>query len=191
MKMTTEIKKRRWSYLLGGIVLLALVIFLLTYRSVSVEVDAAELDNEVSTVTENETDVIEFDMNADTISEATYTDENGEEGTATITPDFDNPLLRASSPINSGTRTYTITYQDSVCKSTFKISCKKVGTTGDILSAYGLTYKTFINKVDSASVKKVSTKKAQANFRFSNIVMSWTGYYGVKVSGSKLVGFHD
>ncbi|EUJ44020.1 hypothetical protein MCOL2_20036 [Listeria fleischmannii FSL S10-1203] len=151
---------------------------MLTYKTMTIKVDAAEVD-----------DLITYDMNDDTILSETYIDSNGETGTATIAPDLENVLLRTT--IGSGTRQYTISYKDTVTNTSFKIKCKKVGSSGEIQSAYDLRYKTVINKVDSASVKKLSTKKAQANFRFSNYIMSWTGFYGVKVSGSKLVGYHD
>ncbi|MBC2262498.1 hypothetical protein HCB45_12995 [Listeria sp. FSL L7-0091] len=73
----------------------------------------------------------------------------------------------------------------------FILNVKKAGSTGEIQSAYDLKYKTVINKVDSYSCKRVSSKKAQAEIRFSNIFMSFNGYHGVKVSGSKLIGYSD
>ncbi len=163
---------------LGSVLVLAALFFLLTYHSVTVTVDAVEPEN-----------LISYDLDSNAVQEESYVDSNGEQGIATISPDLENIHLRTA--IGSGTRVYSITYKDTVTNTSFKIKCKKVGKTGNILSAYGLKYKVVINKVNSASVKRISNKKAQANFRFSNPILSWTGYYGVKVSGSKLVGYHD
>ncbi|HAB0001696.1 DUF5626 family protein [Listeria monocytogenes] len=175
-----EISKRvRHVGFIGGVIVgLAILFFVLTYHTTTVEVMAAETD-----------EIVSYDLDQNVAQTETYTDANGETGTATIESVITPNLLKAS--IGSGTREYKITYKDAVTKTWFYIKCKKVGSTGEIKSAYGLKYKTVINKVDSYTCKRISSKKAQAELRFSNPYQSYNGYYGVKVSGSKLIGFHD
>ncbi|ECB9830525.1 DUF5626 family protein [Listeria innocua] len=182
MEITKNVRKAL--LVVGIIAVLAILFYILTFHVMTVEEVSAAENN---TLEENE--VVSFDMDQNMTQTETYIDSNGEIETATIESVITPSLLRTA--IGSGTREYKITYQDKVTKTWFYIKCKKVGSTGEIQSAYGLKYKTVINKVDSYSCKRISSKKAQAEIRFSNIFMSFNGYYGVKVSGSKLIGYSD
>lgn len=74
-------------------------------------------------------------------------------------------------------------------KSSFYIRATKKGKSAKITKANRLSYFTFINKVQSASLKKRSKKKVSVHFKLTNYAASWTGYYGIKIKGTKLYGY--
>ncbi|EAE7309140.1 hypothetical protein BKE14_13330 [Listeria monocytogenes] len=134
---------------------MAILFYILTFHAMTVE--------EVSTAENNtleENEVVSFDMDQNMTQTETYIDSNGEVETATIESVITPSLLRTA--IGNGTREYKITYQDKVTKTLFHIKCKKEGLTGWVKSAYGLKYKTVINKVDSYSCKRMSSKKSSS-----------------------------
>ncbi|TYV64956.1 hypothetical protein FZ042_09900 [Listeria monocytogenes] len=156
------LRKRKALLVVGIIAVLAILFYILTFHAMTVE--------EVSTAENNtleENEVVYFDMDQNMTQTETYIDSNGEVETATMESVITPSLLRTA--IGNGTREYKITYQDKVAKTWFHIKCKKAGSTGGVQSAYGLKYKTVINKVDSYSCKRISSKKVQAEIIFSNI----------------------
>lgn len=173
-------KTQKIGMFVGAIILLGLLILFLTYRSTSITVDAAEVEENTLT----------YNLNSNDVQTENYIDANGEKGTMTIMPDLEDGISLRSIKA-SGKNTYTVSYKDSVTNTSFKVKATASKNKAKITKAYGLKYKVIINRVDSASLKKYSAKKAQVNFKFSNVFMSWTGYYGVKVSGQYLKMYHD